>query len=381
MEEYTIHNYELTNKKIINLEKIGDISFSNDVAYPKLIYGYNHFIMQNILHYKSKLEKLKLNKSTLDVPENFIITLLENYNNEEKKETFSIMEKMNNYLKKLYSGFPLIDNNYFFQLWELQSHFSIIHKTQKFTSIHITDTENTEFIKATLAIRLKLNSNALKNDDYIIISPMDTTNNDFYKKFNKNIKINVPEEADLITTEINSFDNMGVLTEQKALKIYITNLTNILHFQKNGGDLVFKIFETYTQPSLNIIEILKTLYTTVYFSKPLTSHKNNYEKYLVCKKFKKENATKTVLKNLENILDEIEKNNEFKIFNCFEKIKIEQNIIDEYIELNSIFEIIKFEGLCSIMNYISLENLSGFEYNNYVELREKANNFWIDKFL
>ena len=381
MEDYIINNYELSIKKLTNLDKYVNIEFSNDIAYPKLSYGYNHFLMQNILHYKKDIEKFNFSQNTLNVPEPFIITLLEKYGEEEKNNIKSIMESMNEYLKTLSNDFPIIDNNYFFQLWELQYHFSLIHKDKKITTIHITDTDNSEFVKTTLAIRLKLSKTSLKNDEYIIISQKEIKNNDFYKKFNKNIKINVPEEADLITTEINSFDNTGILTEQKALTIYIENLINVLHFQKDGGNLVFKIFETYTQCSLNLIEFLKTFYSKVYFSKPLTSYKNNYEKYLICKNFKKSIATKQLLQKLENLLDEIEKNKEFKIFNIFKDIEIDNNILEEYINLNSTFEMCKFEGLTDIMKYIKLENLSGFEYNNFVTLREKANTYWIQKFL
>ncbi len=56
--------------------------------------------------------------------------------------------------------------------------------------------------------------------------------------------------------------------------------------QKEGGDFILKVFDTFLKSTIDIIYVLSTFYEKVYITKPNTSRTANSEKYIVCKNFR-----------------------------------------------------------------------------------------------
>jgi 23S rRNA U2552 (ribose-2'-O)-methylase RlmE/FtsJ len=80
--------------------------------------------------------------------------------------------------------------------------------------------------------------------------------------------------------------------------------------QKKGGCFILKVFDTFTDISVDFIYLLSTIYESVYIVKPNTSRPANSEKYLICKNFRLENVSEyinifiSIFKNLEKNLEE-----------------------------------------------------------------------------
>ena len=368
--------YKLSNS-IIKFEDVEyNTEFSNDVCYPKLSYGYNHFSFQNMTKYGESVKKYEKTIPNL-ITEPFNIQSIQD---KESKKFISILEDTNKFINKLDNKIPEIQGYDFMKIWELNLYFSLIpDNNKKFTSIHISDNE-CHYIKPTIIYRL-LNNGDVKKDEFIILSE-NQEKDDFIKYFKKNISENKrKEEADFITIEINNVDNLKELTEQYAYNTILNNILDVLELQKKSGNLIMKIFDTYTEISLNIIEFLKYFYEEVYVSKPFTSLSVYSEKFLVCKNFNKSKVSKEIIKKYKSVLKSIDDNKNFKLSKLFEGVDISDNLLKEYRTMNLEMEVNKYNGLYNFMSFVRLDNKNGVEFDEIIKKNISATEFWTSVFL
>ena len=360
-----------------NFEKIEfGTDFSNDNLYPKLSYGYNHFVFQNMTKYTDTVHKYEKTIPNI-ITEPFNIHSIQQ---KSSKNYISILEDTNKFIKKLDSKIPEIVDNDFMKIWELNLYFSLIPDTnKKFTSVHISDSE-CQYIKPTIIFRL-LNNGNLKKDEFIILSDK-KDKDDFVKYFKKNITENKSkEEADFITVEIHNVNNLKELTEQYAFNTIIKSVLDVIELQKNGGNLILKIYDTYTEISLNIIEFLKYFYEEVYISKPFTSLQAYSEKFLVCKNFDKSKVSKNIIKKYKNVIEEIEEHKNFKICKLFDDVDIKDTVLKEFRTINIEMAVYKYNGLYNYMSFIGLDNKNGVEFEEMLNKNTSASEFWTEVFL
>jgi 23S rRNA U2552 (ribose-2'-O)-methylase RlmE/FtsJ len=92
--------------------------------------------------------------------------------------------------------------------------------------------------------------------------------------------------ADLVTGD-GGFDFSMDFNRQEAAstRLILAQIMFALAVQRPGGTFVLKVFDTFTQASLDLLYTLSSLYATVQAVKPATSRQANSEKYLVCKGF------------------------------------------------------------------------------------------------
>ena len=64
--------------------------------------------------------------------------------------------------------------------------------------------------------------------------------------------------------------------------------------QKRGGTFILKIFDIFSQVTIDMLYMLSSIYNKVYICKPHTSRLANSEKYIVCKNFKLDDASNLV---------------------------------------------------------------------------------------
>lgn len=95
------------------------------------------------------------------------------------------------------------------------------------------------------------------------------------------------KKAFLVTAD-GGFDYSDDFNNQElnSLKIIYAELVQIFMIQEEGGTMLFKMFDLFTQFSLQILYLLTMFYEEVYIVKPLTSRPANSEKYIIGKKFK-----------------------------------------------------------------------------------------------
>ncbi len=191
----------------------------------------------------------------------------------------------------------------------------------------------------------------------------------------------VKHPADLVTAD-GGFDwKKENLQEQEAYKLIFSEILTAIKVQKNGGNFVLKIFESYTTTTLKMIELLKEFYKEVYICKPYTSRISNSEKYLVCKNFNKSKATVSVIKKLEEFVITINKNEGFNIIDIFSTFELSKKNINEYKNINIQLMAKQYIGINNIVLFDNLDNKNGIEYNEFLDKQIDAATFWNDLFL
>ena len=184
-------------------------------------------------------------------------------------------------------------------------------------------------------------------------------------------------KADLVTADGGFEWNDENYQEQEAYALILGEIIAALNVQKEGGNFVLKLFETFTNVTLKMIHLLTYCYKECYIYKPYFSRLSNSEKYIICKGFKLKSASSTI-KNLENILEQMNTENYLNdIFTDFELPK----------EFISVFQIINRDIannqqilINKIVKYIKGNNYFGELYHEYRKKQIEATEFWVKTF-
>lgn len=189
------------------------------------------------------------------------------------------------------------------------------------------------------------------------------------------------QPSDLVTAD-GGFDwNNENLQEQEAYRLIIGQIITALKAQKNEGDFVIKIFESYTTITIKLIEFLRSFYDKVYIYKPYTSRISNSEKYIICKKFNKKSFTSDISNKLDLLIKKLNDNEIYYIDDIFSNIKIDESKINLYKNINTSLLNKQYVGINNILEFIHLDNYNGIEYNTYLKKQINASYFWNSLFL
>jgi 23S rRNA U2552 (ribose-2'-O)-methylase RlmE/FtsJ len=417
------------------LDSAFDVLLSNNIAYPELSLGFFHF-----LHITKNKMELTLNFANRKKV--YLVTSLFELTSDKKEELesglpyISIEMGLKSLIKSFEPDSPGILSRAFLKLWEMIVYFDLIPNSESFVSAHLAEGPGS-FIQATILFRdllAKLKKiKTSKNDKYYAVTLHSDNEHllmekEFINYYNKEkpkrlhiletvnkkeIKtqkggvrtgkitdgditnlhtINLfggvqrggngfSEEADLITAD-GGFDWKNEnLQEQEAYRLIYGQILTALKTQKSGGHFVLKFFETYTENTIKLLELLRLFYTEVYICKPFTSRISNSEKYIVCKKFNKKSFTVPISKKMEEMVEVMNKNIQFNVVEMFSDFKLDKKVFDLYKNINIELSIKQYEGINKIIQFIKLDNYNGNEYNLYLNKQVEASRFWVDTFL
>ena len=443
-----IFKLDLDNNSNI-LDTSNEVIFSNNIAYPEISLGFNHFIHKT----KDKTEDLNdyMNRKKV-----YLVTSLFEKNIDKRNEDVdhSIDFAIHKFIKdKIDSDAPRILSRAFLKIWEIIIYFDLIPDSENFVSAHVAEGPGS-FIQATILYRDLLEKlkkiKSTKKDKYYGVT-LDTSNKhlqiekdfiNYYTKGDKRLNImdTIPtvefaklkdskfsndldekkdlfggsnilenisdgditdlqtinlfnsflrggakdfpeEEADLVTAD-GGFDWKDEnLQEQEAYALIFGEIVTALKVQKNGGNFVIKIFETFTSNTLKFIEILKNLYKEVYICKPFTSRASNSEKYVVCKNYVRKNFTKNYEKKLDEMVSAFKKNTDYKINTIFPDYHISKQDFDFYKFINQKVWLKQYEAINNMIKFIKLDNKNGVEYHEFLAKQIEASTFWNGLFL
>lgn len=427
--------FDLSNLKQSKITDFNnDVKFSNNVSYPQLTLGFQHFI------HKVK-DKMELTEKYANRKKIYLVTSLFEKNIDYKDETDngikyqSIGNGIDKFIKEINPKLPPLLNRAFLKIWEMIIDFDLISDDENFTSSHLCEGPGS-FIQATIYFRElqeklgKIKTSA-KDHYYGVTLHSDQEHlkmqQDFIKYFDKDktkrlhiletksikeikdmygggrkelftngdlTKINTihlfggakdvesfAKPSDLVTAD-GGFDwKKENLQEQEAYKLIFSEIVTALKVQKNHGNFVLKIFESYTHTTLKFIELLRIFYKDVYICKPYTSRISNSEKYIVCKDFDKSKATSSVIKKLEEIIVTFNKNENFNIIDVFTEYHIPEHNIEIYKNINIELMVKQYIGINNIIGFDNLDNKNGIEYNEFLDKQIEASVFWNQTFL
>lgn len=140
----------------------------------------------------------------------------------------------------------------------------------------------------------------------------------------------------LITSDL-GFDEGNEFNNKEQLHCSaITNcILNAVILQSDNGNYILKVFDIFTETSIQLIYLLNTLYKEIYVYKPKTSRPSNSEKYIICKGFKCDPIYKDkvicILSDLSNKFKK--KTHKYVSFKLFEKIP--DSFVDKFKKMNT----------------------------------------------
>lgn len=237
----------------------------------------------------------------------------------------------------------------FLQLWEILITIEPIN-TNKNINIYIENDDDKSFEKCILKFREK-----------------------FYKTKDK---ISKTTDNDIII--INAQNQTSIMKLQEPLYYYhfLNNIILILKYQKKGGNLILKIFNTVTDLSIKLLHILQQFYDNVIIYKPFTSDPISNDRYIIGINF---NLNHKIIKEFEKILNEFP-DNKF-VIDIFPNLNIptELKIYMKYI--NSKIMNQQYNTINKLIVYINSGNYFGDSYHNYLDKQNEATTFWNNNFL
>ena len=260
----------------------------------------------------------------------------------------------------------------FYKMIEISNMLDLIDSENKLQSFHLAEGPG-GFIEAKCSMREnrkddKYYGMTLINNNDSAVPGWNKANNFLLKNQNVEIEKGYDQTGDImnadnlkycyqkyknsfdIITGDGGFDFSTNFNQQEIVssKLIFCQIAFAISLQKYNGHFILKMFDTFTQVSIEYLYLLSILYDEVHIVKPNTSRYANSEKYIVCKKFKSINV-KTILDKIILNYNEINNNENF--------LKRILNIDIPYFFLNKLEEYNAIIGQQQIENIISTINL------------------------
>jgi 23S rRNA U2552 (ribose-2'-O)-methylase RlmE/FtsJ len=140
--------------------------------------------------------------------------------------------------------------------------------------------------------------------------------------------------------------------EHTATKLIIAQVVYAISMQSSGGNFVLKVFDIFSNATVDVLYLLSSLYKEVYIMKPKTSRYANSEKYVICKYF---NVNKNE-NNITNLINKFHENfhnliSDFNIESFF-RFKHDRVYLTRIEEINAIFGESQIENIITTLNLI-----------------------------
>jgi hypothetical protein len=319
------------NKNIISFVETDNLVLTSPFEnHPLFCLGYHQYINRTRENKIIETKKFETKKELFYVVNQFEVNI-DNY-----EDSVNNISKI--YLKQEIKSIE------FYKLWEIFFIFNVVDKENQ--KILIINDNNEE--QAVVLYRNKFFEKISKKDK-------------IYKKYELGIK------ADLIIS------HEKPQNENTFIEILIDQIKKIIETQQTNGNLILRVYDTFTLPTIKLLYLITSLYKRSYLYKPFFSRPSDSEKYIICKNFDGKNTTK-IINCLEKILTLTQTNN--FISDIFLDMNIPQDFLDIFkftnIKLVNQEQIIDNE----IIKYIQGNNYFGDKYHEYKNYQIEATNWW-----
>lgn len=165
--------------------------------------------------------------------------------------------------------------------------------------------------------------------------------------------------------------------EHTATNLIIAQVIYAISMQSTGGNFVLKVFDIFSNATVDVLYLLSSLYKEVYIMKPKTSRYANSEKYVICKGFNLNNTfnKKLIYKFHDNFYNLNSKLN----IETFFRFKHDRAYLTRVEEINVIFGENQIENIIATLNLIinksteKNENLKKANIQKCIQWCEKHN--------
>lgn len=372
--QHVVYNnqiYKHINNDVFNSLKKSSTQPNDSIKINKTLYKYLSTIKDQIDNRIEQWDKYKKNTN----PYEYIHTLIPN-----TKYSVSTLKPI---------------SRSFFKMIEICNTFKLLDElpSSGINSFHLAEGPG-GFIEAIIHMRQNPNDKCygmtLIDDNNYSVPGWKKSKYFLLNNHNVTIEHGIEKDGDLTKAENLKYcfekykDSMNIITgdggfdfsfqypnqEQISTKLIFCQIAFSISMQKIGGTFILKMYDIFTQISIDFLYLLSNLYESVYIIKPNTSRFANSEKYIVCKNFRCTNVNEYV-----NIF--------YNIFKTFEHGKNDNvttslfNINIPYIFTSKIEEINAILGQQQIDTIVTtiylIDNTNTNNKNEKIESMKKKN--------
>lgn len=355
MENYKVKIFKFENNSL----KLSsdDVLFSNDHPKNQLFLGYN--MMYNVIEGNLK----NINLDEINVIFNIDNIQKNTQNTDNVVNTENISNIANTLFKNIDTKIEI--SNAFLKYWEMFIIFDLINLNETNKITIFGNSKITQSVVYYKTIYSKKNNDELnvfykkKDDNFDILK----------KKFNINHK-KIVYDKDILKSSSNF--NFCIDSYTKDFKSIVKSTLNVLNNLDKDGNFVLKINNIFDTPTYKIVYILSTLFEEMFVYKPYFSKAHCSDKFIILKKYKKNN--KEITKLLEKIINDKQTTDKYVIDLPVDNIPISYHS-----------KILKINEHYNNTRYSFINNLVGYKNNDpnnikYISDFKQANLFWISKF-
>ena len=166
--------------------------------------------------------------------------------------------------------------------------------------------------------------------------------------------------------------------EQEMYQMILGEIIMALSKLDEGGNMILKINETFTIPTIKLVYIISSFFKNNFMYKPFYSRPTSAEKYLICKGFNKPKNLDKKIASLIKIYKSI--NDDKFVFDIYPAMDISKSYVDNFrfmnIKLSNTLQIVSND----IMVYIKENNYFGEKYHESRDQQIQATQFWTQLF-
>ena len=150
--------------------------------------------------------------------------------------------------------------------------------------------------------------------------------------------------------------------EHTAIKLVIAQIAYGLAMQKNNGNFILKVFDTFSNTTIDILYLLSSLYKHVYIMKPQTSRYANSERYIICKGFGLDENKKRIDNIIQKIYDNFDNLNSNLYIETIFNFKCSRSFISKIEEINIIIGKRQIDNIVATLNLMSNKSVEKVDY-------------------
>ena len=150
--------------------------------------------------------------------------------------------------------------------------------------------------------------------------------------------------------------------ELTAIKLVIAQVAYGLAMQKNNGNFVLKVFDTFSNATIDVLYLLSSLYKHVYIMKPQTSRYANSERYIICKGFGLNENKKRIDNIIQKIYNNFDNLNSNVYIETIFNFKCSRSFISKMEEINIIIGKRQIDNIVDTLNLMSNKSIEKVDH-------------------
>ena len=166
--------------------------------------------------------------------------------------------------------------------------------------------------------------------------------------------------------------------EFTATKLILAQVVYALAMQSNNGNFVLKVFDTFSNATIDILYLLSSLYKHVYVMKPQTSRCANSEKYIICKGYNLDENQERIENIIEKIYGNFDNLNSNLHIETIFNFTYSRAFISKIEEINIIIGKKQIDNIVTTLNLMMNKNFDKIDYYKKKHIQKCIK--WCEKF-